>query len=97
MYTTNNILAELDYNDLQVKQLVRTPSYEVLSVSLEAGGLFPEHTSPTDAQILVLEGEVYFGIDNEIFPLEKYQIFSFKAMQKHYVKALTNTKFLIIR
>ena len=97
MYTTNNTLAELDYNDLQIKQLVRTSSFEVLSVSLEAGALFPEHVSPTDAQILVLEGELYFGIDNEIFPLEKYQIFGFKAMKKHYVKALTNTKFLIIR
>ena len=97
MYTTNNLLAEQKYRDLQIVQLIRTSDYEVLSVTLEAGAIFPEHSSPKDAHIIVLEGEIYFGINNEVYNLSAQQVFEFEADTKHFVKALTNTKFLIIR
>lgn len=97
MYTANNILLEQDYDGLQIKQLVKSGAYEILSISLEAGHLFPEHYSHKDAKLLLLEGEVYFGIDNQVFNLVPHQIFEFKAYDKHYVKALTDSKFLIIR
>ena len=97
MYTTNNLLAEQKYNDLQIVQLIRTSDYEVLSVTLEAGAMFPEHSSPKDTHIIVLEGEIYFGINNEIYNLTAQQVFEFEADTKHFVMALTNTKFLIIR
>ena len=97
MYTTNNLLVEQKYSDLQIVQLIRTPDYEVLSVTLEAGALFPEHSSPKDTHIIVLEGEIYFGVNNEIYQLSAQQVFDFEANSKHFVKALTNTKFLIIR
>ena len=97
MYTTNNVLVEQKFKDLQIVQLIRTSDYEVLSVTLEAGAIFPEHTSPKDTHIIVLEGEIYFGINNEIFNLTAQQVFNFEADAKHFVKALTNTKFLIIR
>ncbi len=97
MYTTNNSLAEQVYKDLQIKQLVKSSAYEVLSVSLEAGHLFPEHISPRDTLLLVLEGEIYFGIEDQIFNLTAFQIFEFQADKKHFVKALSNAKFLIIR
>ncbi len=97
MYTTNNTLLEQDFKKLQVKQLVRTKTYEVLSISLEADHILPEHVSPRDAHLLLLEGEIYFGIDNQIFNLKAHQVFHFEANKKHFVKALTNSKFLIIR
>ena len=97
MYTTNNLLAEQKFKDLQINQLIRTGDYEVLSVTLEAGSMFPEHSSPKDTHIIVLEGEIYFGVNNEIYNLSALQVFNFEADCKHFVKALTNTKFLIIR
>ena len=97
MYTTNNTLLEQDFKKLQVKQLVRTQTYEILSISLEADHILPEHVSPRDAHLLLLEGEIYFGIDNQIFNLKAHQVFHFEADKKHFVKALTNSKFLIIR
>ena len=97
MYTTNNLLAEQKFKDLQIAQLIRTSDYEILSVTLEAGAMFPEHTSPKDTHIIVLEGEIYFGVNNEVYNLSAHQVFDFEADVKHFVKALTNTKFLIIR
>lgn len=97
MYTTNNLLAEQAFKQLQVKQIIKSPSYEVLSVSLEAGSLFPEHVSPKNSHLMVLEGEIHFIIDNRTFHLTPQQIFDFPANTKHFVKALTNSKFLIIR
>ncbi len=97
MYTTNNTLLEQDFKKLQVKQLIRSKTYEVLSISLEADHILPEHVSPKDAHLLLLEGEINFGIDEQIFNLKAHQVFHFEANKKHFVKALTDSKFLIIR
>lgn len=97
MYTMNNILAKQDFKKLQIKHLIRSDAYEVLSVSLEADHILPEHVSPKDAHLVLLEGEINFGIDNQVFNLRKHQVFYFGANKKHFVKALTNSKFLLIR
>ncbi len=97
MYTTNNLLAEQTFEQLKVKHLIKSPSFEVLSISLEAGNLFPEHVSPKNSYLMMLEGEIHFNIDNRTFHLTPQQVFDFPANTKHFVKALTNAKFLIIR
>ncbi|MGB5237381.1 MAG: cupin domain-containing protein [Flavobacteriaceae bacterium] len=80
-----------------MKHLIKSPSFEVLSISLEAGNLFPEHVSPKNSYLMMLEGEIHFNIDNRTFHLTPQQVFDFPANTKHFVKALTNAKFLIIR
>ena len=97
MYTANDISQKQEFNGLQIKKLVKSEDYEVLSISLEAGHLFPEHVSHKDAHFLLLEGEVYFGIDKQIINLVPLQLLDFKAHTKHYFKSLTDSKFLIIR
>ena len=97
MYTTNNLLAEQAFEQLKVKHLITSPAFEVLSISLEEGSTFPEHVSPKNSYLMMLEGEIHFNIDNRTFHLTPQQVFDFPANTKHYVKALTNAKFLIIR
>jgi quercetin dioxygenase-like cupin family protein len=97
MYTTNKLLAEQAFNQLQVKHIIKTPTFEVLTVSLEAGSLFPEHVSPKNSYLLMLEGEIHFNIDNRTFHLKPQEVFDFPANTKHFVEALTNSKFVIIR
>ena len=97
MYTANNILHKQEFKGLQIKKLVKSEDYEVLSISLEAGHIFPEHVSHKDAHFVLLEGEVYFGIEDQVINLVPFQVLDFKAHTKHYVKALTDSKFLIIR
>lgn len=97
MYKINNQVIEQEYKKLQVQVLTKTPKYDVLSISLEKDAIFPEHSSPTDAQLIVLEGAIVFYINGESYHLIAHQHFSFPEHVEHWVKAKENSKFLIVR
>lgn len=97
MYEISNQINDQKYDGLQVQIVVETQSYDILNISLEKDAIFPEHSSPTDAQLIVLEGDIVFHIDGEPYDLTKYQRFSFPKETEHWVKAKVNSKFLIIR
>jgi quercetin dioxygenase-like cupin family protein len=97
MYTINNTLADQACKDLQLNRLIKSDSFEVISVSLEAGHLFPEHISPKTTYLILLKGEINFYIEEKTFHLNPRQVFDFPANTKHHVKALTDSNFLIIR
>ncbi|MEX0289971.1 MAG: cupin domain-containing protein [Flavobacteriaceae bacterium] len=97
METTIKSLAAQPYDKLQIAKVTKTPALEILSISLEKGTEFPEHTSPTDAHLIVLEGSIDFHIDDEPLHLEKYQYYAFPKASPHWVKVRENSKFLIVR
>ena len=97
MYTINNTIPLQTFDKLQVQKLAKTDALEILSISLEKDAIFPEHTAPTDVQLIVLEGNIVFHINGKSYPLKKYQNFDFPKGEKHWVKAIENSKFLIIR
>ncbi len=97
MYEPKNTIAKQPFDQLQLDKLVKTENLEILSISLEKGALFPEHGSPTDAHLVMLEGTVVFHINETSFLLGKHEYFSFPKEKKHWVKAHENAKFLIIR
>ncbi len=97
MYTIDNTIKNQKFEALQVQKIAKTDVLEILSISLEKDAIFPEHTSPTDAHLIVLEGVIVFHINNEIFTLTTQQHFSFSKQNSHWVEAKENAKFLIIR
>ena len=97
MYTINNTIASQPFDKLNVEKLVKTDVLEILGISLEKDAVFPEHTSPTDAHLVVLEGHIIFHINGEPFHLKEQQHFNFPKEVPHWVKANENSKFLIIR
>ena len=97
MCKTSNLIAEQKFDKVQVQKLVKTDALEILSISLEKGATFPEHTSPTDAQLIVLEGDIVFHINKTFYQLKSQQNFNFPKATPHTVKANKNSKFLIIR
>lgn len=97
MYEISNQIENQTYENLQVQIVVKTPKYDILSISLEKDAVFPEHSSPTDAQLIVLEGAIIFNIDGDPYHLTKHQRFSFPKLTEHWVKAKVNSKFLIVR
>ena len=97
MYIINNTIATQPFDKLKVEKLVKTAALEILSISLEKNAIFPEHTSPTDAHLIVLEGDIIFHINGEPYDLKAQQRFSFPKDIKHWVKANENSKFLIVR
>lgn len=96
MYQINNTINDKDFNKLQVAKLNDGPA-ETLLIILEKDAIFPEHTSPRDAHLIVLEGEIQFHINSEKYRLKKHQDFKFPKETPHWVEAIENSKFLIIR
>lgn len=97
MYNINNGINKQEFKGLQVTSLTKTDALEILTISLEKDAVFPKHTSPKDAQLVVLEGDIDFHIDQTKYNLTEYHNFDFPAEEEHWVKANTNSKFLIVR
>ncbi|WP_299532685.1 cupin domain-containing protein [Ulvibacterium sp.] len=97
MYEIREDIKTQPYHKLQIQRLSKNNAVEVLSISLEGGTIFPEHTSPSDALLVILKGDVDFHIDQNTFHLTEQEYFSFPRETPHWVKANENSKFLIIR
>ncbi|CAN0602433.1 unnamed protein product [Ectocarpus sp. 12 AP-2014] len=97
MYEVKNTIKSQKFERLQIQKLAKNDSLEILSISLEKGAIFPEHSSPTDANLVLLEGEIVFHINGEDYTIQKMEHLSFKACEKHWVEAFENSKFLVIR
>ncbi len=99
MYTINidNTIANQAFDGLQIKQLVKNPKFEVLSISLAKNGIFPPHESNEDAHLIMLQGQIVFYIENNPINLMEQQEFSFPKHTEHWVEAVEDSKFLIIR
>ncbi len=97
MYTTKNTIKETSYNGLTPTKLLSNGSCDTILIVLEKEHHFPEHTSPRDTLLVMLEGDIVFYINGKEYSLSGNQIFSFPANEKHRVFANENSKFLIIR
>lgn len=97
MYKINDALNLKDYKGLKAGKLLDINAKEILQISLEKDTIFPKHTSPTNANLILLEGSITFYINDLEYKLSKHQIFNFPKDKEHWVKASENSKFLIIR
>lgn len=77
--------------------LHQTANFKSSLVSIKAGGELKPHTSPTDAFILLLEGEGVFTIEGKPIELHRHDYFSFKANQLHSLKAIKDLRMLLVR
>ena len=97
MYEIKNSIRDSIFDGLTVAMLSKTESCETLLITLGKDALFPEHTSPRDACLIMLKGRVVFSISDQEFEIEEGQSFRFPAHEKHHVIAKEDAKFLIIR
>lgn len=97
MHEVKNGIASQGFDKLQIQKLAKNDALEILSISLEKGAIFPEHSSPTDANLVLLEGAIVFHINGEDHRLKKLEHLSFSKEEKHWVEAFEDSKFLIIR
>lgn len=97
MLTIDSIINDTGFDKLKVMKLTSSESCETLLISLEKGNTFPNHTSPREALLVMLEGEIVFSIDNSEYEIPQRHTFKFPAHTTHKVYARENSKFLIIR
>lgn len=92
-----NYITNTKTKGLTVKKMFTNSTSEVILITLEKDAVFPEHTSPKDALLVVLEGTINFYIENNTMLLNTNQVYSFKKEIQHHVIAKENSKFLIVR
>ena len=97
MYTIENTINESAFKGLKATKLRSIDAKEIKLITIEKNHELPAHSSPRDANLIVLEGVLDFYIENKSFRLEKQQVFGFGKNVIHSAKAIENTKFLIIR
>jgi quercetin dioxygenase-like cupin family protein len=97
MHIKENLIKTQGFDKLQIQKVVRNDQFEILSITLEAGALFPEHTSPSEAVLVLLEGQIDFHISGAHYDLQPQESIQFDAHTEHWVMAKENSKFLIIR
>jgi quercetin dioxygenase-like cupin family protein len=97
MFSTDKKIKSTAIEGLSVQKLFVSESAETLLITLENGHVFPKHTSPRDAFLVMLEGSVIFTIQDTEYALTCSDSFTFPAEEPHVVHAKENSKFLIIR
>jgi len=88
MYTISDETETQEYHNMQIKKIVKSSSLEILSITLEKEALFPDHTSPRDVELIVLEGSIEFHINGVTYNLTRQQHFNFPKGTKHRFLAL---------
>ena len=97
MFQILNTLNTTEYKGVQSLKLAKSKDTEVLHVSMEKDTVLKKHTSPKDALLIVLEGQIIFHLNNNSHVLKKHQIFNFASDGEHWVEAIENSNFIIIR
>lgn len=92
-----NTIINTTIKGFQASKIFKTESTETILITLEKGTTFPTHTSPKDALLVVLQGEIVFYIHKKEIVLTEQQTYSFLKDIEHYVVANKDAKFLIIR
>jgi quercetin dioxygenase-like cupin family protein len=96
-YDIDNSIAKETYQGLSVSKIKNTFGAECLLILLEKGSEFPEHLSPKDANLFVVEGQLSMFINEGEYLLNKQEWFRFPKEVPHRLVAVENSKFLIIR
>lgn len=90
---------KVEYNHKMItsKTLIEKDERSITLFALDAAERINTHTSPIDASLYVLEGELELTIDDEMFNLKAQDMIMMPAKAPHSLNALTRTKFMLIK
>lgn len=78
------------------KQIIKNPNGNITLFAFDQNESLSEHTSPFDAFVYLLEGEMEIKIGNEIFNLLNGDIIIMPANIPHGLKAIQKSKMLLV-
>ncbi len=97
MKNIGNQIKNQPLEGIQVRKIVKNQDLEILSITLERGSSLKEHITHRDATLIVLEGELDFHIQQEVYPLKQHEDFFIPKNLPHWVDAKEDSRLLIIR
>lgn len=66
-------------------------------IAIKKEEIIDTHTSVCDAAVYLIEGKIELHFDAQMFTLEENDILMFKKDHQHKVRALMDSKFLLIK
>ncbi|MBI3910319.1 MAG: cupin domain-containing protein [Armatimonadetes bacterium] len=75
--------------------LVKIPGLRVMLKVLRGGAMLAEHRAPGPVTVLVLEGEVRFHTEEDVFRIHQDGVLALPAGCSHAVEAMSPSAFLI--
>jgi quercetin dioxygenase-like cupin family protein len=94
---TGNISDYIVYDGIKKQQIYKEERFHVMLLCLEQDAFLKPHQSNTDAFLTVLEGVILFKKGETDYTLVKGDMFTFKAGERHSVKALEDASLLIVK
>jgi len=84
-----NIYENLEYNDkkVQITPLLTTDTSKEIRIVFKENQIMKDHHTLHPIAVEIVEGEIDFGVNNEIFTLIKGDIVSLEASIVHNLKA----------
>jgi len=92
-----NIKLALPFDKIKTKNLVSNETGDLILINIEKGMELKEHSSPSDASILILKGKVNFKIYGIDHFMKKGDLFNFEKNEVHAIEALKNSSILLIK
>jgi len=94
---TGNISDLVKFDKTGKSALYKNGRFHVMLLNLPEDDELKPHSSKTDAFCIVQKGEAEFILEGKRTHIKKGDMFSFKAMQEHSIKAVTDFSLLIIK
>lgn len=87
----------MEQKGIKVEKVFQNERFEVRKFIMDKGASLPSHTSPKDAYLQMLSGQINFHIDQVTHNLKHTESISFPAHVSHAVVSEEGAQFLIVR
>ena len=96
MSKTASLLTNLEFNSDKptISVLLETNNTKEIRIAMKTGNLMKKHQTPYPIVIEIFEGEITFGVNNDVLTLVKGDIIALEGAVPHDLKA---TKDSIVR
>jgi quercetin dioxygenase-like cupin family protein len=82
---------------LQAVPIGATENFKAVQLILSEGQELKTHTTPVDAVLIVFEGAVEYTENTEVIKLNSGDVIQIKSKVPHSVKALQNSRLILVR
>jgi quercetin dioxygenase-like cupin family protein len=92
-------LKDLDFSAEKIvtKAIAGTENFKIIQLVLAKEQELKTHTTPVDAVLIIIEGTVEYQEESETLLLKEQDVYQITKNIPHSVKAITNSKLLLIR
>lgn len=97
-YNVLNAKKMIDSSNMFEKMTLLEKDNSSLSlIAIKKEEIIDTHTSVCDAAVYLIEGKIELHFDAQMYTLEENDILMFKKDHQHKVRALKDSKFLLIK